>query len=121
MNKLKLYLEWCVTTLFGILMQRKFCKVWDSKLNQLLNNHEGVLSRSGWTITFNETVVWVGNRGMKDKEQLNRMMVLAYDVLHNNVGDVTSGALYYHANYVDPYWSKHYEYVITIGNHLFYK
>lgn len=69
------------------------------------------------------TYIWDGSRkrGMKDKEQLDRMLVLAYDVLHNNLKDVTSGSLYYHSNHVNPKWNKKLEYTVTIGNHLFYK
>jgi len=54
-------------------------------------------------------------------DQMDRMLVLAHDVLHRNIGDVTNGAMYYHANYVSPRWSKHYEYIVTIGDHIFYK
>lgn len=56
-----------------------------------------------------------------DYKQLDRMLVLAYDVLHRNVEDVTNGSRYYHADYVAPKWAEHYEYVVTIGNHIFYK
>ena len=63
--------------------------------------------------------------GSRDKpvnyKQLERMLVLAYDVMHGNVGDVTNGSLFYHANYITPTWSEHYKYVVTIGNHIFYK
>ena len=35
--------------------------------------------------------------------------------------DITDGALWYHANYVHPYWADHLTYVIQIETHLFYK
>ena len=35
--------------------------------------------------------------------------------------DVTSGALWYHADYIHPYWADHLTRVITIENHIFYK
>ena len=35
--------------------------------------------------------------------------------------DVTEGALWYHADYIYPYWADHLEYVVTIENHIFYK
>lgn len=56
-----------------------------------------------------------------DYKQMDRMLVLAYDVMHRNVEDVTRGSTHYHANYVTPRWNKHYKYVTTIGNHIFYK
>ena len=33
----------------------------------------------------------------------------------------TNGALYYHAHYVDPYWSKEFLKTAEIGDHIFYK
>ena len=35
--------------------------------------------------------------------------------------DVTEGALWYHADYIHPYWADHLEYVVQIENHIFYK
>jgi spore germination cell wall hydrolase CwlJ-like protein len=35
--------------------------------------------------------------------------------------DITHGALWYHANYVSPYWSKTFKEVATIGDHIFYR
>ncbi len=35
--------------------------------------------------------------------------------------DVTEGALWYHADYVHPYWADHLERVVTIEDHIFYK
>ena len=35
--------------------------------------------------------------------------------------DITEGALYYHADYIHPYWADVLEHVVTIDNHLFYK
>lgn len=54
-------------------------------------------------------------------KQMERMYVLAYDVMHKNVQDVTNESLYYHANYVNPKWKNHYEYTVSIGGHIFYK
>lgn len=35
--------------------------------------------------------------------------------------DITEGALWYHANYVCPYWASHLERIVRIENHIFYK
>lgn len=35
--------------------------------------------------------------------------------------DVTNGALFFHANYSKPSWSKKMEKTIAIGNHIFYR
>ncbi len=37
------------------------------------------------------------------------------------VPDITDGALFYHASYVDPFWSKYKKKTLTIDNHIFYK
>lgn len=43
---------------------------------------------------------------------------VASDLLSNVTYPITS--THYHANYVDPYWNKHFTKDITIGNHIFY-
>lgn len=67
--------------------------------------------------------VWDGSkaRGMKSKQQSNRVKVLAYDVMNKLVDDTTDSSLYYHTNSVNPDWSRVYAYTYTIGNHRFYK
>ena len=42
-------------------------------------------------------------------------------LLEVGYGDITEGALYYHADYIHPYWADVLEHVVTIDNHLFYK
>lgn len=37
------------------------------------------------------------------------------------IDDITDGALYFHATYVKPYWSKVKQKTIKIGDHIFYK
>lgn len=48
---------------------------------------------------------------------------IAFNVLWKGtkVVDPTQGALWYHADYVNPRWSKDYERTIKIGTHIFYK
>jgi len=46
--------------------------------------------------------------------------VIARDVMIGNVEDPTKGAVYYHANYVNPNWAKYMVLSKVIGNHLFY-
>lgn len=42
-------------------------------------------------------------------------------VLSGNYPDITEGSLWYHADFVQPYWSNQLNLVTTIDNHLFYK
>jgi spore germination cell wall hydrolase CwlJ-like protein len=48
-----------------------------------------------------------------------RVKQIARTVYFAKVVDITHGALYYHAKYVNPHWP--YARVTTIGNHIFYK
>lgn len=59
----------------------------------------------------------------KDSDLYERCKNVAVTVYLNYVpgqDDITSGATFYHANYVSPKWYK-LAYIKTIGNHLFYK
>ena len=46
--------------------------------------------------------------------------IIARDVMIGNVEDPTDGAVYYHANYVNPDWAEFMDLSKVIGNHLFY-
>ena len=46
---------------------------------------------------------------------------IADKVLNEDILDITDGALWYHADYVYPYWASHLERLVTIENHIFYK
>lgn len=56
----------------------------------------------------------------KQKEVYNEIKDIAVYVYMNyeNMKDETKGALYYHANYVNPRWKL--KKTVTIGNHIFY-
>ena len=70
---------------------------------------------------------WCDGRSDKPKNipAWNNAKKIANHVLNNHSKtnqDVTHGALYYHATYVKPDWSKfNLEHSITIGNHIFYR
>ena len=42
-------------------------------------------------------------------------------VLDGIYPDITEGALWYHADFVNPYWNDELLHIATIDNHLFYK
>ena len=46
--------------------------------------------------------------------------VIARDVMIGNVDDPTYGAVFYHANYVNPNWVDFMDLSKVIGSHLFY-
>lgn len=56
-----------------------------------------------------------------DIEAYEKAKDIATYVLTAGSLDITDGALYYHARTVSPYWNKHMNHTLTIGNHIFYK
>lgn len=50
-----------------------------------------------------------------------RSLEISRRVLANEVSDPTYGALYYHADYVQPSWSSRLKRTTRIGRHLFYR
>jgi spore germination cell wall hydrolase CwlJ-like protein len=49
-----------------------------------------------------------------------REVALHVYVNYDKISDITYGALYYHADYVNPRW-KHLEKTAVVGRHIFYK
>lgn len=64
---------------------------------------------------------WVceGKKRIRSMEQYAEAKQVALDVYLNNVGDVTNGAKFYHADYVNPGWNL--RRVKKIGDHIFYR
>ena len=42
-------------------------------------------------------------------------------ILNGETIDITGGALWYHAYYVNPYWAAHLQQIVIIEDHIFYK
>ena len=64
---------------------------------------------------------WVceGRKQIRNEEVYRRARAAAERVYLNDANDITRGALFYHANYVNPNWR--YTPVVTIGAHIFYR
>ena len=58
------------------------------------------------------------DRAKQVYEQAQQVAVFVY-VNHEKLTDITGGALFYHADYVNPRWKL--ERTTTIGRHIFYK
>lgn len=58
---------------------------------------------------------------MRDKYYRNLSYVIAVDYLTGFRSNLTDGAIYYHADYVNPYWARHFTKTTKIGTHIFYK
>ena len=57
-------------------------------------------------------------RGMTEKEQVDRMLSFAYDVLHGKIESPVGAATHYHTVSVDPKWGL--PYIMHVGSHIFY-
>lgn len=68
---------------------------------------------------------WLRNndRLMTDKNAMYRAYINTIEawVDHKQNIDPTNGALYYHADYVKPYWRKHFIKTMQIEKHIFYR
>lgn len=58
----KYYLEWAWDTWFGIIQLKKYCPLWDAKLNELLDKYEDGAEVGKYTIRLGEIEVWIANR-----------------------------------------------------------
>lgn len=56
-----------------------------------------------------------------DWSKYNEIKNIAEDVYLGNVGDVTNGAKFYHAEYVKPSWARVFRKTAKIGAHIFYR
>ena len=66
-----------------------------------------------WTHTLS-------NHSTTEARAWSKARIIARDVMIGNVEDPTYGAVFYHANYVDPSWAEYVDLTKVIGNHLFY-
>jgi spore germination cell wall hydrolase CwlJ-like protein len=66
---------------------------------------------------------WVceGKKRIRDWGVYNKARKVAEDVYLKNVGDVTRGAKFYHADYVSPSWGRVFRRTVVIGDHIFYR
>ena len=65
---------------------------------------------------------WVcGKKAAMNKERYAVAMELARKIYFGNSADITRGALFFHATYVRPYWSRVFKKTAHIGNHIFYR
>jgi len=56
-----------------------------------------------------------------EKQQWFEAMSAAMQVMSGTHDDLVDGALWYHADYVDPDWNENKEITSIIGDHIFYK
>lgn len=66
---------------------------------------------------------WVceGKKRIHDWALFRKTREVAEQVYLKNIGDVTGGAKFYHADYVKPGWSYAFDRTKKIGDHIFYR
>lgn len=57
----------------------------------------------------------------KDLEAYETARLIAFGVYLNKIDDPTNGAVFYHADYVEPHWAKQKYRIKQISTHIFYK
>lgn len=87
--------------------------VWQKNKDKRTGKH---VAQFSWTLDGKSDVP-------KNQKAWERAQILASSFTGDGAHfeDVTNGAHLYHADYVSPYWKKHYDQVAQIGSHLFYK
>ena len=63
----------------------------------------------------------VSKEDQEEREAWFRAVKSSWEVLDGTYDDLVDGALWYHADYVDPKWNRNKEITSIIGNHIFYK
>lgn len=58
---------------------------------------------------------------MDDRKAFERMGKIAHIMLDNGPRDLTDGATFYHAKYVNPSWARQFTRTATVGKHHFYR
>jgi spore germination cell wall hydrolase CwlJ-like protein len=109
----------------GVIYQGPVRESWKTANDHTLEEHERVYYPRRHQCQFS----WYCD-GLADDpfegENWERSVEIAQEMLFDfhsgeKMVDITDGALYYHANYVNPYWAKTMKVVAHIGDHIFYR
>lgn len=83
----------------------------------------GVVKQGGYKKLYRCQFSWWCD-GLSDRpinqRAWNHSVMLAKEILKKKHSDMTSGALWYHADYVSPYWRSSMNQGPKIGKHIFY-
>ncbi len=83
----------------------------------------GVVQQGGQRLNRCQFSWWCDGQSNRPTEQAawHRSLDLGRRMLTEQAPDPTNGALYYHADYVSPSWSRSFQRTTQIGRHLFYR
>lgn len=96
-------------TICGVVYQAKMKENWKGNMIPIRNQCQFSWFCDGKSDEPVDSITWLNSIRVADM------------VLSGQYPDITEGSLWYHADFVKPYWSNQLELVTTIDNHLFYK
>ena len=100
-----------VAAVMHVILNRVNHKAWASSV-------EGVLSAPHqFSYRFDGSM----KKGFAEKEQRDRIAVIAMKVVEGEIPSPVGMAVFYHSTQVFPSWRNRVQYVDKIGSHLFYK
>lgn len=100
-----------VAAVMHVILNRVNHKAWASSV-------EGVLSAPHqFSYRFDGSM----KKGFAEKEQRDRIAVIAMKVVEGKIPSPVGKAVFYHSDAVSPYWSKKVKFVKKVGRHLFYQ
>lgn len=79
---------------------------------------EGVIKQP-WQFSYR----WDGSmmRGIREKDQYERVTILAKQVIDGKIASPVGTSMFYHNTSVTPYWAKKKRFVKKIDSHKFYE
>lgn len=87
--------------------------------------HQGRHDRNGNPIRHQCQFSWYcdgRSDRIRDRDAYDAVSIAVQEAIYfyNNGFDITEGSMYYHTDYVKPFWAKHMIRVDQIGVHIFY-
>ena len=109
-------------TICGVVYQAKYSKWWQEH-NGSLVPIRNQCQFSWYCDGKSDTLFLTNKNGDVIKGNMQAWLDsinIAKDSIRGDVTDITHGALWYHADFVNPYWRVHYKEVTKVGGHIFY-
>jgi len=99
-----------------VTMNRVYSKRYPNTVCEVVYQNNGKVYQFSWAGTKKSLTE-------PNKKLYNEIKNLAVDIIlfHEEMHDITDGALHFHADYVSPKWNKKMNRTIKVGRHIFYK
>ena len=99
-----------------VTMNRMQSKRYPNTVCEVVYQNNGKVYQFSWAGTKKKLT-----KPKKDLYNKVKELALLIYVHYEKLYDVTDNALFFHADYVDPYWNKSMKKTTKIGRHIFYK